>query len=159
MRFSILPVILPVLAAALPTSQTASSSSESLQTYRVPVAIPEELSGLINQDSSMFISNPSGGLLGPVHAQFGQFDTSTGQSTVSDDYVVPLALLPPSLLDRTLKDVGLLVSQGPESLTTVIVGALTFDQVNNPGDKLKERQVPITGPIGNFVAQLIGAIW
>lgn len=58
-----------------------------------------------------------------------------------------------------MKDVGLLVSQGPESLTTVLVGALTFDQVNNPGDKLKERQVPITGPIGNFVAQLIGAIW
>ena len=73
---------------------------------------------------------------------------------------ISLALLPPSLLDRTLKDVGLLVTQGPESLTTVIVGALTFDEVNNPSDKmLKERQVPLTGPIGNFVAQLIGAIW
>ncbi|EOD48617.1 hypothetical protein GTA08_BOTSDO11341 [Neofusicoccum parvum] len=139
--------------------QSAVSNS-GLQTYQVPVEIPEELTGLINDDSSMFVSNPTGSLLGPIHAQFGQFDTATGKSTVSSDYVVPLALLPPSLLDRTLKDVGLLVTQGPESLTTVIVGALTFDEVNNPSDKmLKERQVPLTGPIGNFVAQLIGAIW
>ncbi|KAL1621353.1 hypothetical protein SLS56_009239 [Neofusicoccum ribis] len=132
--------------------QSAVSNS-GLQTYQVPVEIPEELTGLINDDSSMFVSNPTGSLLGPVHARFGQFDTATGKSTVSSDYVVPL-------LDRTLKDVGLLVTQGPESLTTVIVGALTFDEVNNPSDKmLKERQVPLTGPIGNFVAQLIGAIW
>ncbi|KAL0259654.1 hypothetical protein SLS55_005391 [Diplodia seriata] len=122
--------------------------------------VPQELSSLINQGSSMFVSNPSGGLLGPIVAQFGQFDTSTGQSTVSKEYDVPLALLPPSLLDRTLKDVGLLVEQGPELLTTIVVGALHFDHVDNSGNALlKERQVPITGPIGNFIAQLIGAIW
>lgn len=137
------------------------------------MAIPDELFSLIKEESSMFISNLTGALctrnlvdLAPWLANHPyQVITSCRRCLAAPHlrfYATHvrrrLALLPPSLLDRNLKDVGLLVSQGPEYLTTFIVGVLAFDEVSNPSDSLVEHQVPFTGPMGNFVALLIGEI-
>jgi hypothetical protein len=55
------------------------------------------------------------------------------------------------LEDRLGYDVAIAVQEGPKDVGTIVEGALT----GNDGKKAK-RQAPLTGPIGDEIAEILG---
>ncbi|KAF2086380.1 hypothetical protein K490DRAFT_58007 [Saccharata proteae CBS 121410] len=154
MRFSIISAVLPALALAAPQSLTARSSI--LSSTAPASIIPSELTDLINPSSSMLVTRD--GLLGGAIANFGQFDQETGASTIDSSYPIAGSLLPPSLVQSLLYDFQLLVTEdGAKDVVNIVYGALTFNDLKKR-ETIEKRQVPITGPIGDFIAQAFGLL-